>query len=647
MNCLIEQVDDFYGVLAKSREVDDVVFQVLLKIFKREKIKDCLVFLSQDQNLRQVAQEILQLENSSLLGKEQLQVRKNNIKRITDILNNVKDHDINQQTYSLKDKEEIQKELIIKIQWEKKIIIFLRFLVHLTAFDERYIQCGSNSFHLLVYMKNSNTSLIGANLIRCDLSGSEFENIIISGMNLNQAKLFNCKWRNIGIDEEIMLYGHGDQVNKVCFSPNGKSLASCSSDNSIKLWDFKTGKIKSFLFGESELKSVSFSQNSTTLASCSGTFVYLRNLKTGKQISKLIGHIDIINSVCFSPNGTTLASGSDDNCIRLWDVKRGEQKARLDGHSDGILAVCFSHDGNTLASGSNDNSICLWNVKTAQKMLELEGHEDCVNTVCFSPDGTTLASGSYDKSIRLWDVKTGQLILKFKGLEDSVNTVCFSPDGTTLTSGSSDHSIRLWDVKTGQQKFELEGHEDCINSVCFSPDGTTLASGSYDKSIYVYGMLRQDYKKQNQMVIRVVLIRSVTPLMVLHQHPVVMITLSVSGILRQDKNKPNQKVMQAGQIQFASPLMVLHQHLVVMINLSVYGMQSQANIKPNLIVNLFYKMLILIIQYSEYVKIQLWKLQGALILKGEFVNYSGVNLKQLFKSKGSLILNNYKEQKQN
>ncbi|CAD8130344.1 unnamed protein product [Paramecium sonneborni] len=199
--------------------------------------------------------------------------------------------------------------------------------------------------------------------------------------------------------------------SSVCFSPDGTTLASGGGDQSIRLWD----------------------------------------VKTGQQKAKLDGHSDYVRSVCFSPDGTTLASVSGDESIRLWDVKKGQQKAKQDGHENWIYSVGFSPDGTTLASGSNDNSIRLWDVKTGQQKAKLDGHDDSVYSVCFSPDGTTLASGSGDKSIRLWDVKTGQQKAKLDGHNSYVMSVCFSPDGTSLASGSYDNSIRLWDIKTGQQ----------------------------------------------------------------------------------------------------------------------------------------------------------------------------------------------------
>jgi WD40 repeat protein len=42
----------------------------------------------------------------------------------------------------------------------------------------------------------------------------------------------------------FVLEGHSDGVLSVAFSPNGEILASGSHDNSIRLWDSSTGKVK-------------------------------------------------------------------------------------------------------------------------------------------------------------------------------------------------------------------------------------------------------------------------------------------------------------------------------------------------------------------------------------------------------------------
>ena len=74
-------------------------------------------------------------------------------------------------------------------------------------------------------------------------------------------------------------------VHAVAFSPDGRWLASGSSDNTVKLWD----------------------------------------VATGRELRTLISHTGGVNAVAFSLDGRWLASGSSDNTVKLWDVATGRE----------------------------------------------------------------------------------------------------------------------------------------------------------------------------------------------------------------------------------------------------------------------------------------------------------------------------------
>ena len=242
------------------------------------------------------------------------------------------------------------------------------------------------------------------------------------------------------------LAGHTDVVRSVAFSPDGRTLASGSWDNTIKLWE----------------------------------------VATGREARSLAGHTGDACSVAFSPDGRTLASGSSDNTIKLWDVATGREVRTLAGHTDEVCSVAFSPDGRTLASGSTDHTVKLWDMATGRDLRTLAGHVLPVFSVAFSPDGRTLASGSQDNTIKLWDIPTGREVRTLAGHTDWVLSVAFSPDGRTLASGSWDKTIKLWEVATGREVRTLAGHTKGLESVAFSPDGRTLASGSADKTIKLW-----------------------------------------------------------------------------------------------------------------------------------------------------------------
>lgn len=285
------------------------------------------------------------------------------------------------------------------------------------------------------------------------------------------------------------LTGHRDAVISVAFSPDGKTIASGSSDDTIKLWDAAGGNLKQTLIGHSgSVNSIEFSPDGKTIASASGMddeTIKLWDAVSGNLIRTLAGHSSWVSSAAFSPDGKTIASGSEDKTIKLWDAISGNLKQTLIGHSSYVSSVMFSPDGKTIVSGSDDKTIKVWDAASGNLIRTLTGHSNAMKAV-FSPDGKMIVSGSLDNTIKLWDAASGSLIRTLAGHGSWVHSVAFSPDGKTIVSGSKDKKIKLWDAASGNLKQTLTGHGEPVIEVTFSPDGKTIASTSWDGTIKLW-----------------------------------------------------------------------------------------------------------------------------------------------------------------
>ena len=234
-----------------------------------------------------------------------------------------------------------------------------------------------------------------------------------------------------------LLTGHTGAVERMSFSPDGRTLATGGNDNTLRLWD----------------------------------------VSAQMEIGTLEGHTGGPDIIFFSPDGRTLASRDDDKTLRLWDVETQTQIHTLEGHTGTVESVSFSPDGRTLASGGQDNIVRLWDVTTRTEIGTLEGHTEYVSSVSFSPGGKTIVSGSHDGRVRLWEVETQTEIAILQGHTDAVLSIAFSPGSKTFASGSVDGTVRIWDVATLTEIGILEVTHSAsgVTGVSFSPDGNTIA----------------------------------------------------------------------------------------------------------------------------------------------------------------------------
>ncbi|KAI9266657.1 WD40-repeat-containing domain protein [Phascolomyces articulosus] len=281
----------------------------------------------------------------------------------------------------------------------------------------------------------------------------------------------SCVLQDDSVQKDGDLY-----IRSVCFSPDGKYLATGAEDKQIRIWDIERRQIRNVFRG----------------------------------------HEQDIYSLDFSRDGRVIVSGSGDRTVRIWSMT--EQKEMhcipiqdLDQKDPGVTSVAISPDSRLVAAGSLDKMVRVWDIHTGQPLERLEGHKDSVYSVAFMPDGRTLVSGSLDKTIKMWQLGTndgrsgygvdrdrskGPCKMTFTGHKDFVLSVACTPDGNWIVSGSKDRGVQFWDPRTGQTQFMLQGHKNSVISVAISPSGRPLfATGSGDNRARIWSYEPQPHRK--------------------------------------------------------------------------------------------------------------------------------------------------------
>ena len=215
-------------------------------------------------------------------------------------------------------------------------------------------------------------SLKGHNHAINDVSFSSDGKILASASADKSVKLWDTKKRSM----LATLTEHTSEILDVDFSPNSNILATASMDKTVKIWrieipetmlkqeklpqTLKVILLKTLKGHSNQVNTVSFSPDGKILASASSDqTIKLWEVKEGTLLETLNGHKQSIWRVNFSPNGKIIASASSDKSVKLWDLNGRELKT-LNGHNSDVYDVSFNPDGKIITSASAGGEIKLW-----------------------------------------------------------------------------------------------------------------------------------------------------------------------------------------------------------------------------------------------------------------------------------------------
>ncbi|MGE0431034.1 MAG: WD40 repeat domain-containing serine/threonine protein kinase [Planctomycetota bacterium] len=162
---------------------------------------------------------------------------------------------------------------------------------------------------------------------------------------------------------------HVECVRSVCFSPDGRWLATGDVRGGVHLWAIDAR----------------------------GNFTRTEWIDTLDSDSRVV-------ALTFSKDGHRLYAADEIGALRMFDLLTRHELDPISAHTRYTKSVTFSPDGRWLATGSDDHTVALWAAGERTPIARI-GSEQGVNRaegpVAISPDGTTLAVACENSTIRL------------------------------------------------------------------------------------------------------------------------------------------------------------------------------------------------------------------------------------------------------
>ena len=253
------------------------------------------------------------------------------------------------------------------------------------------------------------------------------------------------------------LISHSDPVDQVIFLPDGR-LASCSRDQTVKLWD----------------------------------------PASGKELFALAEHTGKVLTIAMLPNGW-LASGSTDGTIKVWDLEEKRVKT-FQRHTRSVLSLKALKNGN-LVSCSLDDTLAIWDPYRSKNnlLLTINGHGNTngyrIPIGVLSNDFLVACSRNFlsqgDSILRVWDSRDGRLVKSLPAGLDSVQAFLVLSNDQVAIGTAHRGTIKIIDLNyQSETRTLMEAHDLTVTSLQQLSNENLVSSGQDRDSSYTFPSIK-------------------------------------------------------------------------------------------------------------------------------------------------------------
>ncbi|KAF9728779.1 translation initiation factor eIF3 subunit [Paraphaeosphaeria minitans] len=281
-----------------------------------------------------------------------------------------------------------------------------------------------------------------------------------------------CAWYSHNGERLGTYHGHQGALWTVDVDPTSTLLATGGADNTMRLWEVKSGKLLKTWDFATAIKRVEFSAD-------------------GKQLlgvtEKRSGHLGMI--YVYEINSDVEAQQSDEHVLR---IVCEDSKPTVAG---------FSYLAHYIIAGHEDGSISQFDAKNGELLYNTQVHEAdaLITDLQWSQDRTYFITASKDKTAKISAADSLE-VLKTYVADTPLNSAAITPVKDYVILGGGQAAMDVTTTSARQGKFEarfyhkifmeeigrVRGHFGPLNYVAVHPQGTGYCSGGEDGYVRVH-----------------------------------------------------------------------------------------------------------------------------------------------------------------
>jgi WD40 repeat protein len=305
------------------------------------------------------------------------------------------------------------------------------------------------------------------------------------------------------------LQGHKAEVWGLALLPDERTLVSTDKEGTFLAWDTqraRTDRTRLTLTSANGWEAYRFGPDGKTIFAVDGKGAVVRFSGGDFEVRDEVANLGKPSlGVVLSRDCRFLACGSMNGLVQLWDLSRRTRVKEFSTGSSLVMPFEFRGGGQSLiVFSANDLPTREWDLTTFK---ELGSWQDLRGPSCLSPDERwffTFGEGEDINSFLSRDMVTGLRTVQTNtpSKVENLTHLAISPDGNLLVASSEKGYARILDRATLRPLGTLSGFlVQAVFSSCFSPDGKRLATASGGReALRVWDVARRDVARHQLLV---------------------------------------------------------------------------------------------------------------------------------------------------